>query len=397
MRFLQMYKKNLLVITNSYPKQDFSYIDGVFVNKQIKYVKNFFDNVYVISPVAYGVELLRKTTLHDYQYDNVKVFFPKYVNFPFFYFYGRSFWIFLETRAIISVIKREKINFNLIHAHFTWPSGAVAVKLKKLYNVPVVITEGGSTTLHTALRRLNRYFIDTYHQSDIIIRNNKKDIPLFIKSGIDRNKIIHVEYGYDNKKYYPIPKNESRKMIGVASKKRIILNIGRLSDEKGQKYLIEAMNTIVKKIPDVICYIGGTGPAHDTLQKQIVASHLEDTVKLIGFVPDESMSLWMNSADLFVLPSLAEGNPTVMFECLGCGIPFIGTKVGGIPEVINSDDYGLLVDPGNSNDLAEKILMGLECEWDRNKILQYADQYSSENISKQIMSIYNSITNGLIS
>jgi glycosyltransferase involved in cell wall biosynthesis len=105
----------------------------------------------------------------------------------------------------------------------------------------------------------------------------------------------------------------------------------------------------------------------------------------------------MNTADLFVLPSLTDGNPTVMFECLGCGIPFIGTRVGGVPEVINSDDYGLLVDPGNSNDLAEKILIGLEREWDRNKILEYADQYSSEKISKQIISIYNSISKGVSS
>jgi glycosyltransferase involved in cell wall biosynthesis len=244
---------------------------------------------------------------------------------------------------------------------------------------------------------LNRYFIDTYHQSDIIIRNNKKDIPLFISSGIDEKKIFHVEYGYDNKKYFPISKIESRRIIGIASQKRIILNIGRLSDEKGQKYLIEAMNSIAKKKPDVVCYIGGTGPSHDLLQKQIVELHLENNIKLIGFIPDESMSLWMNTADLFVLPSLTEGNPTVMFECLGCGIPFIGTRVGGVPEVINSDDYGLLVDPGNSNDLAEKILIGLEREWDRKKILQYADQYSSEKISKQIISIYNSISKGVSS
>ena len=388
-----MSEKNLLVISNSYPNLKKTYVQGIFVNEQIKYLKDFFDNVYVISPVAYGVERLRKTTFQDYQYDNVKVFFPKYVNFPFLYNWGRSLWITLETRAIMSVIKREMLNFNLIHAHFTWPSGAVAVRLKKLFNVPVIITEGSSTTLHYELRRMNRYYIDTYHQSDIIIRNNIKDIPLFIKSGIDRNKIYHVEYGYDKKKYFPIPKNESRKMIGIASRKRIILNIGRLSDEKGQKYLIEAMNCISKKNPDVICYIGGTGPSHDLLQKQIVELHLENNVKLIGFIPDESMSLWMNTADLFVLPSLTEGNPTVMFECLGCGIPFIGTRVGGVPEVINSDDYGLLVDPGNSNDLAEKILIGLEREWDRKKILQYADQYSSEKISKQIMSIYDSISN----
>ena len=77
----------------------------------------------------------------------------------------------------------------------------------------------------------------------------------------------------------------------------------------------------------------------------------------------------MNACDLFVLPSLNEGNPTVMFEALGCGKPFVGTKVGGVPEVIASDDYGLLVEPADPEDLAEKILVALDREWDREAIL----------------------------
>lgn len=55
---------------------------------------------------------------------------------------------------------------------------------------------------------------------------------------------------------------------------------------------------------------------------------------------------------------------TVMFECLGCGKPIVGTKVGGVPEIITSEDYGFLVEPANSEDLAEKILIALDKEWD---------------------------------
>ena len=73
---------------------------------------------------------------------------------------------------------------------------------------------------------------------------------------------------------------------------------------------------------------------------------------------------------------MGEGNPTVMFECLGCGKPFIGTKVGGIPEIIVSDDYGLLCEPANSEDLAEKILIALDKEWDEEKIRNYAKQFT---------------------
>lgn len=76
----------------------------------------------------------------------------------------------------------------------------------------------------------------------------------------------------------------------------------------------------------------------------------------------------MNACDVFILPSLSEGNPTVMFECLGCGKPFVGTKVGGIPEIINSEDYSLLCEPANPKELAEKILIALDKGWDNEKI-----------------------------
>ena len=99
----------------------------------------------------------------------------------------------------------------------------------------------------------------------------------------------------------------------------------------------------------------------------------------------------MNACDLFVLPSLSEGNPTVMFEALGCGKPFVGTKVGGVPEVIASDDYGLLVEPADSEDLVEKILVALDREWDREKILTYAERYTWENVAKEIMGVYTQI------
>jgi len=99
----------------------------------------------------------------------------------------------------------------------------------------------------------------------------------------------------------------------------------------------------------------------------------------------------MNSCDLFVLPSLNEGNPTVMFECLGCGKPFIGTKVGGIPEIIVSDDYGLLAEPTNSERLAETILLALDKNWDTTKIKAYSAQFTWAEIGKNIVDIYKTL------
>jgi glycosyltransferase involved in cell wall biosynthesis len=80
-----------------------------------------------------------------------------------------------------------------------------------------------------------------------------------------------------------------------------------------------------------------------------------------------------------------------MFESLGFGKPFVGTKVGGEPKIITSEDYGLLCEPANPKDLAEKILTALDKEWDKEKILKYAERFTWDNIVKEIIVIYKSI------
>jgi glycosyltransferase involved in cell wall biosynthesis len=80
-----------------------------------------------------------------------------------------------------------------------------------------------------------------------------------------------------------------------------------------------------------------------------------------------------------------------MFEALGCGKPFVGTKVGGIPDIITSEDYGMLVEPTNPKELAEKILIALDKEWDDKKIRKYAEQFRIENKAKEVLEVYKQV------
>lgn len=126
-----MKNKNLLVIANNFPDKYDKNSGGIFVKEQIKYLKKNFKTIYIISPVAYGIEYLRKTGYENYKFDNVCVYFPKYFNFPLFFFHFRSLWTYLENRAIYKLINEMNIKFDLVHAHFTWPSGVSATRLKK--------------------------------------------------------------------------------------------------------------------------------------------------------------------------------------------------------------------------------------------------------------------------
>jgi teichuronic acid biosynthesis glycosyltransferase TuaC len=292
------------------------------------------------------------------------------------------------------ILRDDKIEFDLFHAHFTWPWGYIGVKLKEKFEVPLIITGHGYDVYDLPFRN-RRYFEmvrETLSSADRIITVSHGNFKFIKKLGI-KTKTEVIPNGFDSKLFYPIDSRNCREVLGLPVNKKIILNVGHLEKVKGHEYLIEAMKKIVKKGGNVLCIIVGDGSLRGKLEKQIKKLKLGDYVKLVGAKPHDEIPYWMNACDVFVLPSLSEGNPIVMFEVLACGKPFVGTKVGGIPEIITSEDYGLLCEPANPEDLAENILVALEKEWDSEKIRKYAERFSWENIAKKIVEIYEEVIN----
>jgi len=293
-------------------------------------------------------------------------------------------------------IRKNRIEFELIHTHFTWPCGYVGARLKEWYGVPLVITAHRYDICDLPFR--NELWRDKIRyalkMADVITTVSRKNLECIKKldEKIQTKVPIHViPNGFSDSLFYPRDRIECRNSLDIDYDKKVVLAVSNLIKRKGLHFLIEAMSRISRKRNDVMCFIGGIGPFKKELQELIIRFKLSNVVKLVGYVPLEKMSTWMSVADVFVLPSLAEGNPTVMFEALGCGVPFVGTKVGGVPEIITSEDYGLLCEPGNAEDLAEKILIALDKKWDREKIRKYAEQFTWENIAKQIVAVYESV------
>lgn len=384
---------NLLVISNNFPDKNDGYIGDIFVKEQLRALRKYFDTIYVISPKPFGIELFRKAHQEDYNFDNIQVFFPSFLTVPLFYFKYRKIWLLLAKRAVLRKIKEQNLRFDLIHAHYTWPSGVIGIELGKIFKVPIIVTEHTSRTFEKAIKKRDSLYAKTWKSCSAIIRVRKGDIKKIVSLGVPEHKIFHIPNGFDSKEFSVLDRSIARTKLGLPCKKRIMISIGNLLEVKGHKYLIDAMPGVISQKSDVLCLIVGSGPLTDKLQKQIRELGVEDHVKLVGAKSHNEIPLWLNASDLFVLPSLSEGNPTVMFEALGCGVPFVGTKVGGVPEVITSEDYGLLCEPGNADDLAEKILIALDKKWDREKIRRYAEQFTWDNVTKQVMAVYESVLN----
>lgn len=204
------------------------------------------------------------------------------------------------------------------------------------------------------------------------------------------NKIYSITNGYDSTIFYRMDREKARNALKInVGEKIILLNVGNLLNYKGHKYLLEAVSILQNRNIDCHLFIIGTGPLDTELKKQCRQLNLEDSITFIGKVESsKDIALFINAADFFVLPSLNEGNPIVMFESMACGKPFIGTKVGGIPDIISDDSYGLLCDSGNACKLADAMLIAINRTWDQQAIALFAQQYSWDNVFVKIIHIY---------
>ena len=314
---------------------------------------------------------------------------------PLWYLPGNRFYKFIGAKhfnAVDKMIQHQHLTFDIIHTHFTWSAGYAGARLKENYNVPLVVTAHGYDIYSLPFKDNEwqnkiKYVLNT---ADHIITVSQSNLACIKKLNISTPVTI-IPNGFRTDFFYPHDSSECRKMLNLPQDKKIILTVGNLEPVKGQTHLIEAVTKIMQDRENILCVIVGTGKLRTAFECQIRSLGLENSIILAGGKLHNEIPLWMNACDVFVLPSLNEGNPTVMFEALGCGKPFVGTKVGGVPEVITSDEYGLLVDPADPEDLAEKILVALDREWDREKILRYAERFTWENIVREIVSVYKQV------
>ena len=164
--------------------------------------------------------------------------------------------------------------------------------------------------------------------------------------------------------------------------------MGNLELIKGHKYLIEAIESVIRRRKDVLCLIVGNGELKNELEKQIKWLELNEYVKLVGTKPHDKIPFWMNACDVFVLPSLRESFGIVQIEAMACGKPVVATYNGGSEEIVTSEDCGFLVEPANPKELAEKILIALDKEWDNEKIRKHAEMFRWIDIAKEIIMVY---------
>ncbi|MFP5385885.1 MAG: glycosyltransferase [Bacteriovoracia bacterium] len=244
----------------------------------------------------------------------------------------------------------------------------------KLAGVPKIIYRRGMPhpLRNTALNR----FLFTKILTHVVV--NSKEIGRSLKEGNEswfpEEKMVLIYNGIDTSK----PVDKTRKMFHKQGDEIIIGNAGRLTEQKGQKYLVELAKLLKADGMNFKILIAGEGELRGALQKMIEEAGVQDQVKLIGHVDD--MTAFYNSLDVFVFTSLYEGSANTLIEVLWHGVPTVAWDVSSNPEVIFNSELGLLVKSLDSISMKEAIFKVIvKKENSSNSLLTLKEKFDSSS------------------
>ncbi|MDD5260033.1 MAG: glycosyltransferase family 4 protein [bacterium] len=352
----------------------------VIIHNMVKYHPDSNDRVTVCS-------LMDKVPyLRCLQEDNITVFVLGRAALNGFQACCLMPWYLIK---LVKLLKKEKVTVLTIHSFLAGIIGRLAAVFVR---TPLVIRYLNNMELDLPSRiwseKVFRYLTDHY----VAISRGVMDYARN-KAGLKDSQIEVVYAGVDVPVIDRITSQPAkvRKELGLLAADLIIGAVGRLTEQKGMSYAIQAMPLVLQEFPTAKLLIIGDGPLKDDLQQEAKKLALTEKILFLG-VRDDTLALFP-VFDLFILPSLWEGLGLVVVEAMLKGIPVIASDIPGVDELVQPGLTGLLVPPENSKILAEKII-GLLKDKEIQKIFvkegrcQMENKFTAENMALGMNLVY---------
>ncbi len=204
--------------------------------------------------------------------------------------------------------------------------------------------------------------ISGFCKNKIICVSERDKIEALNRHIAHHKKFITIHNGIDLGKLNFLNKKDARQSLIKDTKQQNeyvwIGTIANLFESKGIKHLIKAAKIVKKSHQKIIFVVIGEGPLKKMLEKQIVDLDLENYFYLVGAKKEADQ--YLKAFDIFVLPSVKEGFPYSVLEAMSAGLPLVTTSVGGVVEIVENEENGLVVVPEKPHDLAKNILRLVE-------------------------------------
>lgn len=299
---------------------------------------------------------------------------------------GTDYLAFLK---VARLLRRERIE--VIHTHNTQPfvdgtlGGLLAGVKKRIH------TDHGR-----AFPDKRRYMAAEWamsHFADKVVGvSDHTAANLRVYEHISPGKLVTIENGISGERYVKgIDREAKGRELGISQKGPILGFVGRLSQEKGGTFLLQAMPEISARLPDAALVIAGTGAQEEALKEEARALGMDDRVYFAG--PRRDVPELLRLFDLLVLPSLREGLPMVIPEAMAAGCPVLATRVGGIPSAITHGVSGSLVAPAKPDLLAAEAIRllrdgGRRAVYQKNGRGIFEKHFSAETMAARYEALY---------
>lgn len=246
------------------------------------------------------------------------------------------------------------------------------------------------SVLNTVEMYLHHRVLDIYNNVDVFISPSRFLKDKLFEMGF-KKEIIHLPNYIDIEKFREFNKKTEE---GKAEREKSVVYFGRLSQEKGLLTLLEAAKILKDQNKNSLeIKIIGDGPMRDELEQKVKTGGI-DNVRFLGYMKGESLYREVKKSLAAILPSeWYENNPMSVIESFILSTPVIGARIGGIPELVKDNETGLTFQPGNEEDLSEKIKMFLDNnslpgEMGKKARELAGHEFSAERHYQRLMEIY---------
>jgi phosphatidylinositol alpha-1,6-mannosyltransferase len=260
-----------------------------------------------------------------------------------------------QLRRLLS--RREGI----VHCARALPEG-VAALIARLLGGPRYVCWAHGEDLATAQssRELTWLTKCVFRGSTAALANSRNTATMLAALGVPDTKIHIVHPAVDADRFHPRVDGATVRRRYAGAHELVLLSVGRLQRRKGHDVAIEAVAALRDQVPHLRYVIVGNGEERSRLQQLVTARHVEDRVFFAGEVSDDELPAYYGACDIFLLPNRiddgdVEGFGIVFLEAAASGKPVIGGISGGVPEAVERDVTGLLVDGADVTQVAAAI------------------------------------------
>lgn len=344
---------NICISSDGFPTPEHPY--SAFIGILCEELTKQNDNIQVIAPQSLTKHFLRGTPLFPKKFTvdvptttGIKKI---YVHRPYSITFGNGRFakltILFNRLSFESAFKKLKKKPDICYAHF-WISGFNALKIAQKNNIPLFVATGEDTiSIHKHLSDKELINLKEYTKGVICVSTKNKEES--IQKGLTTsNKCKIIPNAINPLLFYHKNKMECRQMLGYHNNDFIIAFVGRFIKRKGST-----------RVSDAISYIADQNIKSIFIGSPIQGENAIPTCPGIlfqGTLPHNKIVNYLNAADVFVLPTLAEGCSNSIVEAMACGLPIISSDLPFNHDILNKDN-AILINPTDTKEIAQAILM----------------------------------------